>query len=189
MSSDTTGRTGGSTRDQMTSLFQPRSFGKKMSCVPLFPFTKSFPFRVPRFLPPSHLNAPQKKNGVKTVSLHNLKLVVGPSLQQGEGKSLATHTTLAAVSVLFCTHCNLPSTSALPSRPRGKKGRGGCFHLKLRWGLCFTSRGCRKGTESSNFPPPPRAPAPSILCKSHLPKPAGWRVPNPLRRSAQLFWW
>ena len=44
MSSDTK-RTGGSATDQMTSLFQPRTFVKKCFAF-LFPLAKSFPFRL-----------------------------------------------------------------------------------------------------------------------------------------------
>lgn len=44
VSSDTK-RTGGSATDQMTSLFQPRTFVKKCFAF-LFPLAKSFPFRL-----------------------------------------------------------------------------------------------------------------------------------------------
>jgi len=139
VSSDTK-RTGGSATDQMTSLFQPRTFVKNVLrsfFLWLNPFHLGF---LLLSLIPSGRTAQQKKKGGQTVSLQNLKLIKGPSLQQEEEQFTGNTQVLASVSLLFCTHCHLLSEQA-----RRQEGRESYGNLIVHRGLCFTALDYRKG--------------------------------------------
>lgn len=90
VSSDTK-RTGGSATDQMTSLFQPRTFVKNVLrsfFLWLNPFHLGF---LLLSLIPSGGTAQQKKKGGQTVSLQNLKLINAPVSSKRKSNSLETH--------------------------------------------------------------------------------------------------
>lgn len=138
MSSDTK-RTGGSATDQMTSLFQPRTFVKKCFAF-LFPLAKSFPFRLLASFPhPIGQDCSTEKEGGSNREFAELETDQRPSLQQEEEQFTGNTQVLASVSLFFCTHCHLLSEQA-----RRQEGRESYRNLIVHRGLCFTALDYRK---------------------------------------------